>query len=194
MVRKEQAILPEGIVRLIGVSGKKHTRKQIVVELIKNKISDIYEKQVISTKFSNHLKQTLISLYSPRLQWDHLEKDKDEHIDGLVIDNKIATGRKLMQCFGDFCRSINGDVWVDRILKRCLPNYIYIIGDVRYQNEANAIIDKGGLLIRIEENTSVNDHHSSEIDLDEFIFPVIIEDSKDLDGDVNYILNNLINV
>lgn len=51
-------------------------------------------------------------------------------------------------------------------VQKKFPNWI--ITDVRYPNEAKAIKDRGGILIRINRNTGFNDNHISETALDNY--------------------------
>ena len=41
------------------------------------------------------------------------------------------------------------DLWVHTVLRRCKPNQYYVIADVRFPNEINAIKDSGGKIIRV---------------------------------------------
>jgi hypothetical protein len=42
------------------------------------------------------------------------------------------------------------DLWVHTVLRRCKPNQYYVIADVRFPNEINAIRDSGGKIIRVK--------------------------------------------
>lgn len=55
------------------------------------------------------------------------------------------------------------------------PNWV--ISDVRFPNEAEAIKDRGGILIRVERNTGNTEIHDSEIALDDY-------------KDWNYVIDN----
>lgn len=69
-------------------------------------------------------------------------------------------------------KGIEGDAFpkesINRIItvKKELPNWI--ITDVRYKNEADAIKSLGGILIRVDRNTELNDDHISETALDDY--------------------------
>lgn len=41
------------------------------------------------------------------------------------------------------------DLWVHTVLRRCDPNLNYVIADVRFPNEINAIKNSGGKIIRV---------------------------------------------
>lgn len=88
------------------------------------------------------------------------------------VDNVPITVRKLLQKFGtEIGRNIDSNLWVNALLNEYTPDYRgelpnWIIPDVRFSNEAQAIIDKGGILIRVNKDTGKNDTHISETALD----------------------------
>ena len=106
------------------------------------------------------------------------------------------TNRELMQKFGDLTRQIDPDIWIKLALDINNVNTdVLIITDVRFKNEAKAIKDKGGILIRIESDRSSEDNHISEIDLDSYnIFDFGIINNKDtsLENLKEKIKNNII--
>lgn len=87
-------------------------------------------------------------------------------------DRPIPTGpgvtvRQALQKLGQTYREIDPDYWV-RILMDELdampPHAVPIITDVRYPNEVDAILLRGGLVFRLTRTTSV-DAHASETSL-----------------------------
>jgi hypothetical protein len=54
-----------------------------------------------------------------------------------------------------------------------------LITDVRFPNEAAAVIEKGGILVRIERGSDTGDH-PSETALDNYDFNIVIENKGDL--------------
>ena len=67
----------------------------------------------------------------------------------------------------------------------------WIVTDVRYQNEADHIKNKGGILIRVNRNTHNNDNHKSEIDLDDYNkFDFIIDNN----GSVEELIKKVIEI
>ena len=73
------------------------------------------------------------------------------------------TYRELCQSLGDWGRDdISPDLWVKALMNRVAGQDRVIIDDVRFPNEAKAIRDKGGFLIKIvrDSATRPNDHHS----------------------------------
>ena len=97
------------------------------------------------------------------------------------------TTRELFQQVGtDMFREKYPDVWVKFLLKSLHEgvenpnNFFVIVDDVRFQNEAEAIKERGGLLIKIETILPNSDvyRHVSETELNK-ITPDIIVHRKD---------------
>lgn len=58
----------------------------------------------------------------------------------------------------------------------------WIVSDVRYKNEADELLSRGALLIRINRESSNSDTHKSEVDLDSYDkFSYIIENNGSLE-------------
>lgn len=84
------------------------------------------------------------------------------------------TPRLLMQHWGTEIRRqhYGDDYWIRQAMAQCSdPNTLYVIDDVRYPNEAQAILDAGGLLYRVSRSgapRTSSPHHLSEIALDKW--------------------------
>ena len=90
------------------------------------------------------------------------------------------TAREFMQFFGtDICRNIFEPIWVNSCINKIKKEQseLAIIPDVRFPNEAKAIEDAGGTVIRLTR-TVFDDQHSSELALDDYPFTDYI-DNKD---------------
>lgn len=73
------------------------------------------------------------------------------------------TYRELCQSLGDWGRNdISPDLWVNALMNCVAARDRVVIDDVRFPNEAKAIRDRGGFLIKIirDSATRPNDHHS----------------------------------
>tara|TARA_R100000008_G_scaffold58974_1_gene36722 strand:- start:2250 stop:3002 length:753 start_codon:yes stop_codon:yes gene_type:complete len=149
--------------------------------------------------FADHLKLICLKLFDiPReclwgtdeeknLKQDHL---RWENMPCLEMFNNpkrkgAMTSREFMQFFGtDVMRKMYEPVWV----KSCLATIqdekseLAIIADVRFPNEAKAIQEVGGNLVRLTRRV-FEDNHSSEIALDKYPFTDIIDNSENsIDG------------
>tara|TARA_R110000851_G_scaffold96287_1_gene208892 strand:- start:1018 stop:1803 length:786 start_codon:yes stop_codon:yes gene_type:complete len=90
------------------------------------------------------------------------------------------TAREFMQFLGtDIMRKIYGSVWVNSTIKKITreQSELAIIADVRFPNEAKAIENAGGVVVRLTRKVS-DDNHDSEVALDEYPFKHFI-DNKD---------------
>ena len=74
------------------------------------------------------------------------------------------TGREFLQFFGsEVCRRIYEEIWVSRLVKdvESEGSLLAVIDDCRYPNEAEAIQNAGGKVIRLTRS-NYNDSHKSE--------------------------------
>jgi hypothetical protein len=103
---------------------------------------------------------------------------KDMPLDRWPFDSP----RKLMQVVGtDMFRNAYPDVWVKRFM-RTLGSRNVIVTDVRFQNEVDAIKERGGYVVKIvRPNLQKTDLHSSETGIDSLqVDATIVNDlSKD---------------
>lgn len=126
-------------------------------------------------------------------------KLEDRNVKSSEISWMDISYRKLLQEFGEGIRQTVGkNFWVDSLLSQYDNSQNWIISDVRYVEEANAILDRDGILIRINRDTGFNDIHVSEISLDDFEnFGYVIDNNdkslEDLFNECNYIVEHIIN-
>jgi hypothetical protein len=101
--------------------------------------------------------------------------------------------RRLLQVFGtEVGRNMFGNnFWVDLTLNSLKEENV-VISDVRFKNEADAIKSAGGQVWRINRHGvgPVTDH-SSEIDLDDYLFDHIIDNDYSV-VDLNNIIDMLL--
>ncbi len=94
------------------------------------------------------------------------------------------TPRQLLQLVGtDFGRNIiNKDIWVDLTLFNYKDDSYWIMPDVRFRNEAIAIKNLGGVVIRIDRESDSYDIHESEVDMVDYTsFDYVIDNDGTLD-------------
>jgi len=90
------------------------------------------------------------------------------------------TSREFMQYFGtDVMRKIYEPIWVNGCIRTIQTEQpeLAVIADVRFLNEAKAIENAGGVVIRLTRR-AFEDNHSSEVMLDDYPFKHVI-DNKD---------------
>lgn len=177
---------------IIGISGKKGSGKDTFASLLANELLRKQGLKVTLKAFADKLKKCC-AILSGQFDWIFYDQNSKNKKAGLLS----MTNRELMQKFGDLTRQLDQDIWIKLALEpdtRINPD-VLIITDVRFRNEAKAIKDKGGILIRIESDRSEEDSHISEIDLDSYsIFDFGIINNKDtsLDNLKEQIINNII--
>jgi hypothetical protein len=96
-----------------------------------------------------------------------IRSDKD------ALPGLYWTPREIMQNYGQFYRTIDYDFWVKHLFKVIEQNNYksIIITDVRYQNEAQSIVDSEGYIIRIirDNKTEIhNQQHTSEVSMSDY--------------------------
>ena len=92
--------------------------------------------------------------------------------------------RRLLQVFGtEVGRNLFGErFWIDQAFKRAEEYQRVVFSDVRFPNEAKAILQRGGDVWRINRHnhTAVNGH-TSEHAMDNFLFKHVIYNDGTLD-------------
>lgn len=119
------------------------------------------------------------------------------------IQDHLLTYRSALQYIGTelFRKQFHPNVWINTLMSEytdkrgctkessergetpspILPNWL--VTDVRFKNEANAILDKGGFIIRIHRGNVTNYDHSSELDLDDFAnFKYTIDNNNSIEN------------
>ena len=118
--------------------------------------------------FADRLKEICHELFP-----EVMAKPKEEH-------------RWLLQRFGtEWCRSVDGVVWVKHLLHRVGREGLgrVVVDDCRFMNEYEALKDAGFIMVRIERDRellrkwgyNVDDPHPSETELDDADFHVWIQ-------------------
>ena len=100
-----------------------------------------------------------------------------------ISTNKTGamTAREFMQFFGtDIMRKMYEPIWVNACINRIQQEQsaLAIIADVRFPNEAKAIEQAGGKVVRLTRIVH-EDNHSSEVALDDYPFTDVIDNSNE---------------
>lgn len=89
--------------------------------------------------------------------------------EGLKDTEHAAEVRGLLQRYGQAVRRFDEDFWLRQGLAKALRLAPAVITDVRYRNEADAVLAAGGALIRIvRPGLDTSDTHASETELDDY--------------------------
>ena len=108
-------------------------------------------------------------------------------------EGEPMTNREFLQYFGtEVGRNIDKDLWVKALMREYeksstmfLPSMVrdkgfWIVPDVRFPNEADAIRNAGGVLWKIEREGSGAGNHISEKLIDNIRVDIIIENNLDM--------------
>ena len=109
---------------------------------------------------------------------------------GSVINTQLITmtPRKMLQLMGTqgFRRTIHENIWVSSLMREYkndkqgdLPNWV--VTDVRFKNEVEAIEKRGGIVIRVNRDTDSTDEHESETELNNHEFNYVIDNNGSLE-------------
>lgn len=83
---------------------------------------------------------------------------------------------------------VHEDVWINALFSDFNDSDTWLITDVRFPNEAEAIKKKGGIVVRVDRGLSTGEH-PSETALDDYEFDYIIPNK----GDKTQLLEEVIN-
>lgn len=122
---------------LIGITGWKRSGKDTVGEMLR-------KRDFASTSFAHKLKEIVCDTFDYDMSIFETEA-KD------VIDERYGkTPRGILIDVGTGCfRSIYQDVWVDYVFREEVTAPNWCITDVRFQNEADKVIEAGGIILRV---------------------------------------------
>jgi hypothetical protein len=148
---------------LIGISGKAGAGKDTFYQLLK-----CYLPYVENKKFADKLKQVCSIISGLDIQDMYTEHGKELYLE----QYNMTVGQMQQQIGTEVFRAWDTNVWVKALLSEYLKynkNVYWVITDVRFPNEAQAIRDAGGILIRINgqrTKTNRDPNHISETALD----------------------------
>jgi len=167
---------------LIGLTGKKRSGKDTVYQIINSISSNDPNMIVRRIAFADKVKEatSIILNISPA----YLELHKDNS--NLVI--KLERGdlwldlslRNIIQRIGtEVGRDLFGkNFWIDQVLPLDFDhsNQLVIVTDVRFENEAQRVIDLGGVIWEVQRpDNNYKDDHSSEAGIGkEYINHIIV--------------------
>jgi len=173
---------------IIGLSGYAQSGKDEIAKIL---LEEGFERAA----FADTLREALLAL-NPMAGFGVYLKDVVALLGWEEAKRNYPEVRRLLQHMGtEAGRDIFGpQIWVNRTLGKLDPTKNYIITDVRFQNEADAIRDLGGQMWRVTRpgHGPVNGH-SSETALDNYLFDYTVENKGDL-TELKLIVSALIKV
>lgn len=169
---------------ILGISGKAESGKDTIANIIKE-----ISPNTIILHFGDALKDIVSRAFNISREILDTQDGKKEIYPYLNITN-----REILQKVGTLFReNFFEDIWINNVINQidCSNDKIYIIPDVRYPKELEAIQSIGGIIIRVERpGIKVMNHHS-ETALDNYPFEYIIDNNgtiKDLRDKIKFLL------
>lgn len=134
---------------IIGIAGRKRSGKDTVASLIVNEFG--FVNYALSTPIKFMLQS--IGFYEP---------DNKEEI---IAPALPVSYRHLVQTLGtDWGRNlIDKGFWLFYLEALSIKVNKIVVSDVRFQNEVDWIIDRGGFVIELHRDTGLVDPHESEL-------------------------------
>lgn len=179
--------------KLIGINGRKGSGKSTLANAFKKHLYDNYQRQAIVASFAAPLKRVCYKLFGGHLD-NYYGTDEQKSSPtpywqeklGYVLDDngkKISSPgfgsyREIMQTIGTklFRECLDKDFWLYVMEQHFNEakkgfNSVFIIDDVRFDNEAQWIIDRGGFVYTVHPRriSAKKDEHISEQPLSDAI-------------------------
>lgn len=173
---------------IIGISGKLGSGKSTLADMIIHNYKLEDNEGIVRKSFAGKLKYIVAYLAGIDEELTKTQEGKNTYLK----EWGMTVGQFLQKMGTEGMRQgvhLNG--WVLSLFSEYNPDKkdTWIITDVRFKNEAQAIRDRGGILIRIEgdpaninKNSTRELTHASEIDLDDWTdWDVYIDNNENLD-------------
>ncbi len=177
---------------IIGLTGGKGVGKSTVAKVF-------VEKGFTELAFADPLKRAAAELLGIPADWLLSASSQDKEA---IVPGFNFTYRTFLQKLGtDFARDmIINDFWIDRMevslasLSKTTP---IVISDIRFDNEAKLVLDKGGIIIKVDRPVSGDkDTHISEKGISSDIVQYIFNNQGTLDSlptEVDSFVKDLLN-
>lgn len=180
------------MIKIIAFGGRKHSGKTTFSEVLRNKLSDDYDK-IIKLSFATPVKKLCCSIFNiddetlneyklknfktpfvfsekERLL---LEKETGLSISSDYVNKKLHNSREIMQFIAtDIIRNIDKDWHVNKVkkiineYKNTNENILFIIDDVRFKNELSFLrCEQAKLYYIVSNKNDVYNCHESERDI-----------------------------
>ena len=165
---------------LIGITGHKFSGKSTVTNMLSEMLG--YETH----SFADKLKDvTCVLSGCTREQLEDYDFKENELVPDYLrpycLNADKPTYRAFLQRFGsEVMRGVNDNIWIDCTLSNCGENAI--ISDVRFPNEAKAIKERGGIIVKVvRDNVTTSDTHQSETMIDSIDAEYVLVNTKSIE-------------
>lgn len=163
---------------IIGITGHKFSGKSTMAEMLSQELG--YEIRSFATKLKEMTSLLSGCDVSKLEDYDFKEHEVVPEFLWPYCTNDKHNYRSLLQGLGDHMREKNSDIFVESVFRG--GDKDMIISDCRFVNEAQAIKNRGGVIIRIVRNGCEEaEAHRSEMEVDMIAPDYIIYNNKDKD-------------
>jgi hypothetical protein len=173
---------------IIGFAGKKQSGKSLAADAL---VNSGFVKCSFAWSMKIFARNLLRNIGMSEEQLLHAEENKEA-----VILKVGCSYRHFLQTLGTEWgrKHINKDLWVmcvEHDLKNLTENDV-VFDDVRFENEADLIRKKGGLIIHVSrEQTDQFDHHASEAGINVLPGDVVLSNNGTHDEFLNAVFDVL---
>jgi len=110
------------------------------------------------------------------------------------IASEILTVRKFLQLLGtEACRvNIHPNFWINSLMSEYNKDDKWIITDLRFKNEYEALLKRDAILVKVERPGTVQHNHPSETELKDVKFENIIYNNSTLENLANEVRSFLV--
>ncbi len=163
---------------IISIIGKARSGKNTFAEILAEEIFNLVRKRYVLMAYAHELKNRVQRDFDLSYEqlWGNEKEIPDKRYPKYKEGSNIFwTPREIMQDYGELYRSVDYDFWVKELF-RVIDEKEYtnvIITDVRHPNEADPVINRGGLIIKITSNRDNKEqvhgeNHISETAMDNY--------------------------
>ena len=169
---------------LIGLAGPKRSGKTLAAEHLVERYGFHHDS------FAAPLRRFACDVLGlTPAELETLKESSVDWLDDSRDDRPQVTPRRFLQLVGtEFGRNlIHPHLWVRACLRRIEGRSDVVISDCRFSNEARAIRERGGLVVRLNGRGEFGDKHLSEMALP----PGLVDFEVDNSGDVGWLHEQL---
>jgi hypothetical protein len=160
---------------IIGITGNKGHGKDTVADILYRN-----NPKFKKLSFAGHLKKASSILLNEPLNYFYDEKLKES-----VMPRWGFTPRWFLQKLGtDFLRNkIEKDIFIKNMKYNLeKTNEPVVVTDIRFDNEAKIILDKGGIIVKVDSSERLgkcDDKHETEDGIDSSLIDIVVYNNLD---------------
>ncbi|WP_400190391.1 hypothetical protein [Hymenobacter sp. B81] len=155
------------MIHLIGLAGKRGSGKNTVAELIQQLQP---ERHWQVRAYGDAIKAVAAALAAEPAAPYYSQTGKTE-----LLSHFGLTRGEMLQQVGAALRAWKPEVWIQALLASLVPGQPTIVADLRFPDEAQVLLERGGIVLRVEGDPlrqrgdgTRDDAHPSETALDDY--------------------------